>query len=88
MAKCYDFPDFLQSRFGGFNDSSYRVKETHKKTGSYLSPMLNDMGIFGSMPGATRIWLFNTYGMTAKQAWYLADAFIAVARENGLAVTP
>jgi Sep-tRNA:Cys-tRNA synthetase len=63
-----------------------KVAETHKKTGFFFSSALNDRGIFGLIPGATRVWKFNTYGMTAKQARYLADAFVAVAQENGLPV--
>ena len=63
-----------------------KVAETHKKKGFYFSSALNEKGIFGIIPGETRVWKFNTYGMTGKQARYLADAFVAVARENGLAV--
>jgi len=63
-----------------------RVATTHKKKGFYFSSALNDRGIFGLIPGATRVWKFNTYGTTAKQARYLADAFVAVATENGLAI--
>ncbi|MFZ1898742.1 aminotransferase class V-fold PLP-dependent enzyme [Methanoregula sp.] len=62
------------------------VAGSHKKKGFYFSSALNDKGIFGLIPGATRIWKFNTYGMTEKQARYLADAFVAVARENGLPI--
>ena len=58
----------------------------HPKKGFYFSSALNDKGIFGIIPGATRVWKFNTYGITAKQARYLADAFVAVAEENGLPV--
>ena len=61
-----------------------KVAETHKKKGFFFSSALNEKGIFGLIPGATRVWKFNTYGMTAKQARYLADAFVAVAEENGL----
>jgi Sep-tRNA:Cys-tRNA synthetase len=63
-----------------------KVAESHKKRGFYLSSDLEGKGITGIIPGATKIWKFNTYGMTGKQARYLADAFVAVARENGLAV--
>jgi len=63
-----------------------RVAETHKQKGFYFSSALNDKGIFGIIPGATRVWKFNTYGITQKQARYLADAFVAVAEENGLPV--
>ncbi|MFZ1127569.1 O-phospho-L-seryl-tRNA:Cys-tRNA synthase [Methanoregula sp.] len=65
-----------------------RVAGTHKKKGFFFSSALSEKGIFGIIPGATRVWKFNTYGMTAKQARYLADAFVAVAQENGLPVLP
>ncbi|HJX56530.1 MAG TPA: aminotransferase class V-fold PLP-dependent enzyme, partial [Methanoregula sp.] len=64
-----------------------KVAESHKKRGFYLASALEDKGITGVIPGATKIWKFNTYGMTAKQAGHLADAFVAIARENGLPVT-
>jgi Sep-tRNA:Cys-tRNA synthetase len=63
-----------------------RMAESHKKRGYYLSSALEERGIKGLIPGATKIWKFNTYGMTGKQARYLADAFVAVARENGLTI--
>ena len=63
-----------------------RVAETHKKRGFYFSSALNEKGISGIIPGATKIWKFNTYGTTKKQAEYLAEAFVAIARENGLHV--
>jgi len=63
-----------------------KVAESHKQRGFYLSSALEEKGITGVIPGATKIWKFNTYGMTRKQAMHLADAFVAVARENGLPV--
>ncbi|HNX17497.1 MAG TPA: O-phospho-L-seryl-tRNA:Cys-tRNA synthase [Methanoregula sp.] len=62
------------------------VAESHKKKGFYFASALNDKGIFGIIPGATRVWKFNTYGATQAQARYLAEAFVAVAQENGLRV--
>jgi Sep-tRNA:Cys-tRNA synthetase len=61
-----------------------RVAATHRKKGFYLSGALAGRGIRGIIPGATKVWKFNTYGLTRKQAGYLADAFVAVAGENGL----
>jgi len=63
-----------------------KVAESHKKRGFYFSSSLEDKGITGVIPGATKIWKFNTYGMTGKQALHLADAFVAIAGENGLPV--
>jgi Sep-tRNA:Cys-tRNA synthetase len=62
------------------------VAETHKKRGYYLSSALEERGITGVIPGATKVWKFNSFGTTRMQAGYLADAFTAIARENGLSV--
>jgi Sep-tRNA:Cys-tRNA synthetase len=64
------------------------IATAHKKRGFYFSSALEEKGISGIIPGATKIWKFNTYGMTEKQAEYLAGAFISVAQENGLPVNP
>ncbi len=63
-----------------------KVAEAHKKRGFYFSSALEEKGVTGIIPGATKVWKFNTYGTTKKQAQHLADAFVAIARENGLAV--
>ena len=62
------------------------VAETHKKRGFYLSGALGEKGITGIIPGATRVWKYNTYGMTTPQAQYVAQVFVDIARENGLNV--
>ena len=64
-----------------------RVAETHKKRGYFFTSALADRGIGGVIPGATRVWKFNTYGLTREQAGYLATAFTTIARENGISVT-
>ena len=64
-----------------------KVAKTHKKRGFYFSSALKERGIAGIIPGATKVWKYNTYGMTDAQAAYLAAAFQEIARENGLAVT-
>jgi len=62
------------------------LAETHKKRGYYFSSALEEKGVTGVIPGATKVWKFNTYGMTRKQGLYLADVFIEIAHENGLTV--
>ncbi|MDD5025082.1 MAG: O-phospho-L-seryl-tRNA:Cys-tRNA synthase [Methanoregula sp.] len=64
-----------------------RIAEIHKKRGFYLASGLTDRGVTGVIPGATKIWKFNTYGSTQKQVEYLAAAFVAIAEENGLRIT-
>lgn len=63
-----------------------RVAESHKKRGYFLQSALEERGVTGVIPGATRVWKFNTYGTTRKQAEHLAKAFVDIARENGLSV--
>ena len=65
-----------------------KIAESHKKRGYYFSNALEEMGVTGVIPGATKIWKFNTYGMTKKQALYLAEVFVDIARENGLLLRP
>jgi len=62
------------------------VAQKHKKKGFFLASELEEKGITGIIPGATRVWKFNTYGMTTAQAQYLAAAFTNIARHNGLNV--
>ena len=62
------------------------VAESHKKRGYYFSSALEEKGITGLIPGATKIWKFNTYGMTGKQAVHISKAFVEIARENGIGV--
>ncbi|MFA6331593.1 MAG: O-phospho-L-seryl-tRNA:Cys-tRNA synthase [Methanoregula sp.] len=68
-------------------ESFDKVAETHKKRGYYLSSALEERGITGVIPGATKVWKFNTYGTTTKQAEHLARSFVEIAKENGLSVT-
>ncbi|MDI6877443.1 MAG: O-phospho-L-seryl-tRNA:Cys-tRNA synthase [Methanomicrobiales archaeon] len=64
-----------------------RVARTHRKRGFFLTSALKERGIAGIIPGATRVWKFNTYGITEQQARHVADAFREIALENGLSVT-
>jgi Sep-tRNA:Cys-tRNA synthetase len=63
-----------------------KIADTHKKRGFYLASSLSDRGVTGVIPGATKVWKFNTYGTTRKQAEYLARVFTDIATENGLRV--
>lgn len=63
-----------------------RVAQTHRKRGFFFSSALKEKGIAGTIPGATKVWKFNTYGMTESQADYLAAAFREIGRENGITV--
>jgi Sep-tRNA:Cys-tRNA synthetase len=63
-----------------------RVAQTHKKRGYFFTSALAERGIGGLIPGATKVWKFNTYGLSATQCGYLASAFRDIARENGIPV--
>ncbi|MDH7593501.1 MAG: O-phospho-L-seryl-tRNA:Cys-tRNA synthase [Methanomicrobiales archaeon] len=63
------------------------IAQKHKKKGYFLSSALKDRGIVGLIPGATKVWKFNTYGLSERQVQHLADAFVEIAEENGLAVS-
>ena len=62
------------------------VAQTHKKRGFFLSSALSKKGITGIIPGATKVWKINTYGMTRKQAEYVADTYLEIAETNGLII--
>ena len=62
------------------------VAQTHKKRGFFLSSALSKKGITGIIPGATKVWKINTYGMTRKQAEYVADTYLEIAETNGLTI--
>lgn len=63
-----------------------QVAKTHRKRGYFLSGSLKAKGIAGTIPGATKVWKFNTYGMTRAQAEYVASTLVEIAAENGLPV--
>lgn len=61
-----------------------KVAEQHKKRGYFLSSDLKKRGIIGIIPGSTRVWKYNTFGLTGKQIQHVCDSFIEVAQDNGL----
>ena len=63
------------------------VARTHKKRGFFLTSALKEKGIAGTIPGATKVWKFNTYGLTDAQAQYTANTFQEIAVGNGLPVS-
>lgn len=67
-------------------ESFDRVARKHKKRGFFLTSALRERGVTGLVPGSTKIWKFNTYGLSRKQTEYLANVFKEIARENDLTV--
>ncbi len=68
-------------------DSFNKVAEIHKKRGYFLSHSLKKNGIIGVIPGSTRVWKYNTYGLTDAQIGIVCEAFQDIARENKLNVS-
>jgi Sep-tRNA:Cys-tRNA synthetase len=68
-------------------DSFDEVAQQHKKRGFFLYSELRSRGITGIIPGSTRVWKYNTYGISRRQAAYVATAFKEIAEENGLNVS-
>ncbi|MCA1916736.1 O-phospho-L-seryl-tRNA:Cys-tRNA synthase [Methanospirillum hungatei] len=66
-------------------DSFDTVARTHKKKGFFLTSALRERGIAGILAGSTRVWKFNSYGITSEQADYIAESFIEIAEKEGLA---
>ncbi|PKL55438.1 MAG: O-phospho-L-seryl-tRNA:Cys-tRNA synthase [Methanomicrobiales archaeon HGW-Methanomicrobiales-6] len=65
-------------------ESFDKVAEQHKKRGYFLSSDLKKRGITGVIPGSTRVWKYNTFGLTEKQIRHVGESFVEIARENGL----
>lgn len=68
-------------------DSFDTVAKTHKKKGFFLSNALKKKGVIGVIPGSTRVWKFNTYGLNDMQIAHLCRVFQEIAQENGLSVS-
>ena len=64
-----------------------KVAATHKKKGFFFSGSLKKKGVIGVIPGSTRVWKFNTYGLNDMQIDHVARTFVEVAEENGLSVS-
>jgi Sep-tRNA:Cys-tRNA synthetase len=62
------------------------IAQKHKKRGFFLYSALKEHGITGIIPGATKVWKFNTYGMTERQAAHVAGSFVEIAEDNGLQI--
>lgn len=60
------------------------IVETHKRKGFFLMEELKERGIVGVIPGATKVWKLNCYGLTDEQIRCTADAFIDIAKKYKL----
>ena len=68
-------------------DSFDKITKTHKKRGFFLTSALRERGITGILAGSTRVWKFNSYGVSKEQADHVARSFIEIAEAEGLTIT-
>jgi Sep-tRNA:Cys-tRNA synthetase len=67
-------------------DSFDRIAKTHKRRGYFLSDELKKKKIVGEFAGSTRVWKFNTYGLSWKNIKYLSKAFIEISEKYKLPI--
>jgi len=68
-------------------ESFDKVAKNHKKKGFFLTSALRDQGIAGILAGSTKVWKYNTYGVTEEQAKHVARSFVEIAEKEGLTVS-
>lgn len=68
-------------------ESFDKVAKTHKKKGFFLTSALRERGIAGILAGSTKVWKFNTYGVSKEQAEHVARSFVEIAETEGLPVS-
>jgi Sep-tRNA:Cys-tRNA synthetase len=64
----------------------YKVAETHPRKGFFLREAFMKRGIIGMAPGISKKMKFSVYGLSWAQVKKVAEAFLEIARENGLYV--
>ncbi len=62
------------------------IAKSHKKRGFFLSHELSKKKVTGLIPGTTREYKLNTYGLSWKQVKYLSNAFLEIAESYDLTV--
>ena len=62
------------------------IAQKHKKRGFFLISALREQGVTGIMPGSTRLWKMNSFGLTDRQAEWVSNAFIKIAQDEGIPV--
>jgi Sep-tRNA:Cys-tRNA synthetase len=69
------------------SEGFYRASETHKRRGFFLYDELRSRGIVGVQPGLTKHFKLNTYGLSREKVERVAEAFLEIAKEQGLEVS-
>ena len=68
------------------SEGFYKASETHKRRGFFLYDELRNRGIVGIQPGLTKHFKLNTYGISREKVERVAEAFLEIAKEQGLKV--
>jgi Sep-tRNA:Cys-tRNA synthetase len=63
-----------------------KIAEKHPRKGFFLREAFMKHGIIGMAPGISKKMKFSVYGLTWVQVKKVAEAFLSIARENGLYV--
>jgi Sep-tRNA:Cys-tRNA synthetase len=69
------------------SEGFYRASEKHKRRGFFLYDELRRRGIVGLQPGLTKHFKLNTYGLPREKVERVAEAFLEIARIQGLEVS-
>ena len=63
------------------------IAQKHKKRGFFLKSALQERGITGIMAGSTKVWKMNSFGLSDRQAELVGNAFISIAKNEGIPVS-
>jgi len=63
-----------------------QIAQKHKKRGFFLISALRERGVTGIIPGSTKVWKMNSFGLSDRQAEWVCNAFIGIAQDEGIAV--
>ena len=69
------------------SEGLHKASETHKRRGFFLYEELKRRGIVGIQPGLTKHFKLNPYGLSREKVERVAEAFLDIAREQGLKVS-
>jgi Sep-tRNA:Cys-tRNA synthetase len=63
-----------------------QIAQKHKKRGFFFISALRERGVTGIIPGSTKVWKMNSFGLSERQAEWVCNAFIGVAEEEGIPI--
>lgn len=66
------------------SEGLYKASQKHKRRGFFLYDELRDRGVVGVQPGLTKHFKLNTYGLSREKVERVAEAFLDIAKGQGL----